>query len=94
MDRVFDGEVRPDDDLFALLDAADPALAAAATSRAAPRGLADAAEHAVRRGGHRGRGLDVTTDFRPGEHEWGLWDAVIQDVIDWLPASAPTTTRV
>ena len=27
----------------------------------------------------------MTTDFRPGEHEWGLWDDVIQDVIDWLP---------
>jgi S-formylglutathione hydrolase FrmB len=30
-------------------------------------------------------GAEVTTDFRPGDHEWGLWDAVIQDVIDWLP---------
>ena len=30
-------------------------------------------------------GADVTTDFRPGDHEWGLWDAVIRDVIDWLP---------
>ena len=28
----------------------------------------------------RARGLDVTTDFRPGVHEWGLWDAQIQDV--------------
>jgi S-formylglutathione hydrolase FrmB len=31
------------------------------------------------------RGIDVTTDFRPGEHEWGLWDAAIPDVIAWLP---------
>jgi putative tributyrin esterase len=31
------------------------------------------------------RGIDVTTDFRPGDHEWGLWDAVIPDVIAWLP---------
>ncbi len=30
-------------------------------------------------------GAEVTTDFRPGDHEWGLWDAVIRDVIDWLP---------
>ena len=27
----------------------------------------------------------MTTDFRPGVHEWGLWDDVIQDVIAWLP---------
>jgi len=33
------------------------------------------------------RGIEVTTDFRPGEHEWGLWDAVIPDVIAWLPRS-------
>ena len=49
------------------------------------RGPAVPAQRAVRRRGHRG-GRDVTTDFRPGEHEWGLWDAVIHDVIDWLPA--------
>ena len=36
----------------------------------------------------RARGLDVTTDFRPGIHEWGLWDSQIQDVITWL-GSAP-----
>ncbi len=30
-------------------------------------------------------GVDVTTDFRPGVHEWGLWDATIRDVIAWLP---------
>ena len=29
-------------------------------------------------------GIDVTTDFRPGEHEWGLWDATLPDVIAWL----------
>jgi len=33
----------------------------------------------------RAKGFDVTDDFRPGEHEWGLWDDVIQDVLDWLP---------
>jgi S-formylglutathione hydrolase FrmB len=27
----------------------------------------------------------VTTDLRPGRHEWALWDAVIQDVLAWLP---------
>jgi S-formylglutathione hydrolase FrmB len=24
-------------------------------------------------------------DFRAGEHEWGVWDAAIRDVLAWLP---------
>lgn len=28
---------------------------------------------------------DLTTDFGPGEHEWGYWDKSIQDVLSWLP---------
>ncbi len=31
------------------------------------------------------KGLDVTVDLRPGEHEWGLWDTTIQDILGWLP---------
>ncbi|HCX84543.1 MAG TPA: esterase [Micrococcales bacterium] len=31
------------------------------------------------------RGIDVTTSFGPGQHEWGYWDARIQDVLAWLP---------
>jgi putative tributyrin esterase len=31
------------------------------------------------------RGLPLTVDFGPGEHEWGYWDAKIQDVLAWLP---------
>jgi putative tributyrin esterase len=71
-----------DDDLFALL----------ATAKAAPPlylscGIDDAligdnyafelacAEH----------GIDLTTDYGPGEHEWGYWDRTIQDVLAWLP---------
>ena len=30
-------------------------------------------------------GLDVTSDFGPGEHDWAYWDARIQDVLAWLP---------
>lgn len=30
-------------------------------------------------------GLDVRTSFVPGEHEWGLWDVEIQQLLDWLP---------
>ncbi len=36
----------------------------------------------------------MTTDFRPGDHEWGLWDAVIREVVDWLPIGAgPSLVR-
>lgn len=31
------------------------------------------------------RGHPLTVDLRPGDHEWGLWDAGIRDVLDWLP---------
>jgi S-formylglutathione hydrolase FrmB len=82
--RVFDLEPAPDEDLFALLTAADaPALPPLHVSCGTEDPLyasnvrfADEAAAA---------GAAVTTDFRPGEHEWGLWDAVIRDVIDWLP---------
>ncbi|GGH83842.1 S-formylglutathione hydrolase FrmB [Pullulanibacillus pueri] len=30
-------------------------------------------------------GFELTTDFGPGEHEWGYWDEKIQDVLKWLP---------
>jgi putative tributyrin esterase len=29
--------------------------------------------------------VPVTVDFGPGDHEWGYWDAKIQDVLAWLP---------
>jgi putative tributyrin esterase len=35
-------------------------------------------------------GVPVTADFGPGEHEWGYWDAKIQDVLAWLPLPGPT----
>jgi putative tributyrin esterase len=31
------------------------------------------------------RGVDVTSRFDPGDHEWGYWDDRIQDVLAWLP---------
>ncbi len=31
------------------------------------------------------RSIPITTDFGPGEHEWGYWDARIQAVLAWLP---------
>ncbi len=29
-------------------------------------------------------GADVTSDFRPGEHVWELWDTLLPEVIDWM----------
>src|SRR5690606_7717639 len=83
--RVFDNRISDSDDIFALLEAADPTVVpplylscGTEEERLMPpnRRLAERA---------RERGIAVTTDFRPGVHEWGLWDAVIPEVINWLP---------
>ena len=26
----------------------------------------------------------MTSDFRPGEHVWQLWDDLLPEVIDWM----------
>lgn len=31
------------------------------------------------------QGIEVATKVGTGEHEWGYWDATIQDVLEWLP---------
>ncbi|SCG69077.1 alpha/beta hydrolase [Micromonospora halophytica] len=33
----------------------------------------------------RGKGVPVTVDFSPGDHDWAYWDAKISDVLAWLP---------
>ncbi len=72
-------------DLFATLDAVDagtaPRLYVACGTEDVRliEGNRRLASHAA------DRGLDVTTSFTAGEHEWGYWDARIQDVLDWLP---------
>lgn len=30
-------------------------------------------------------GIEVKSDFGPGDHEWGYWDREIQKVLEWLP---------
>ncbi len=37
----------------------------------------------------RAAGLTVTTDFSPGEHEWGLWDAQLPAVLDFFAGHLP-----
>ena len=84
MQRVFDGRVGPRDDLMALLADADveslPSLYVGCGTEdhlyADNVRFVDAATAA---------GVDVQVDFRTGEHEWGVWDATIRDVLAWLP---------
>ena len=84
VERVFAGGFADGDDLFTLLEAADPAtlprlyLACGAQE---DRLLEPNERFAARA---QERGADVTVDVRPGVHEWGLWDDVIRDVIPWL----------
>ena len=85
VDRVFDGKFAASDDLYELLEAADPAavpplyVGCGTEEDRLLEANTRLAEQAV------AAGIDVTTDFRPGVHEWGLWDATIRDVIAWLP---------
>ena len=83
-DRVFDGHLREQDDLFALLAAAEvdtlPSLyVGCGTEDALIDGNVRFVDEAT------AAGADVQVDFRPGEHEWGLWDTAIRDVLAWLP---------
>ena len=83
-DQVFGGDPGPGDDLFALLADADAGslpplhVSCGTEDELLPMSRRFAAEAEA-------AGATVTTDFRPGDHEWGLWDAVIREVIDWLP---------
>jgi S-formylglutathione hydrolase FrmB len=83
-DRVFDGEIGPGDDLFGLVAAADPgSLPALYVGCGTGDHLYDANVRFV--ADATAAGIDLHVDFRPGEHEWGLWDAAIRDVLAWLP---------
>ncbi|MDG4797832.1 alpha/beta hydrolase family protein [Micromonospora sp. WMMD1082] len=33
----------------------------------------------------RAKGVSLTVDFSPGDHDWAYWDAKIADVLAWLP---------
>lgn len=39
----------------------------------------------------RERGVPLTVDFSPGDHDWAYWDAKIADVLAWLPLPRATT---
>ena len=88
-ERIFGGTPGDDADLSALLRKGPAA-------RVPPLHVSCGTEDALVSHVHAfvaaatGAGLDVTTDFRPGGHEWSLWDALLPDVLRWLlrPPSA------
>jgi putative tributyrin esterase len=89
MDRVFAG--RPvegtDDDLFHLLERADPAaLPALYVACGTEDALYD--DNQRFRDACRRLDVEVSVDFGPGEHEWGYWDTHIRKVLAWLPVDA------
>ena len=85
MTRIF-GEQRAagtDDDLFHLLETADPATLP-------PLFLTCGTDDFLVEENHRfvdacaTRGVDLLSSFAPGEHEWGYWDTHIQQVLAWI----------
>jgi putative tributyrin esterase len=84
--RVFDGRLEPRDDLFALLDGSDvESLPSVYVGCGTEDPLYDGNVKFV--DAATAAGLDVHVDFRAGEHEWGIWDATVRDVLAWLPLS-------
>lgn len=87
--RVFGPDPAPEDDLFALLRGADVgALPRLHVSCGTEDHLVDHSRRFVALAEEVG--ADITTDFRPGEHEWGFWDAEIRTVLDWVGAGRST----
>lgn len=90
VERIWGAEIGARDDLFALLEAAAPDsvpplyLGCGTEEEVLLPAIQRFAEAAV------AKGVDVTTDFRPGVHEWSLWDRQIADVISWLSPGAPS----
>ena len=80
-ERVFDGTVGDDDDLLTLLDTSDlpPLWVGCGTDDVLYSGNRRFVEVA------RAAGRDITVDFRPGGHAWALWEAMLPDVLAWLP---------
>jgi putative tributyrin esterase len=88
-DRVFGGAVGPEDDLLHLLDQpAPPRLwVGCGTDDYLHRDSVTFVERA------RALGHSATVDFRPGDHTWALWDAMIATVIPWLLVPSDDSTR-
>lgn len=84
--RVFGGaDIRgTDDDVLHLIDTVDPGTVPALhVSCGTEDYLLDGSREFIAKA--QARGLVVTTDLRPGDHDWGFWDAEIQAILEWLP---------
>jgi putative tributyrin esterase len=85
VERVFGGDFAPEDDLFQLLETVDAASLPALYVGCGTEEDALLRHNTELVGALRARGVEPHVDLRPGVHEWGLWDAQIRDVIEWLP---------
>lgn len=72
------------DDLFALLDDAEPDQLPSLYMECGTDDELYAANQEFLAAATR-RGVAVTSSFSPGAHEWGYWDAAIRRVLAWLP---------
>ena len=83
--RIFGGTIPDDADIFNLLDASDaetlPRIHVSTGTEDSP-GLVKGNRRFV--AVLEEKGADVTSDFRPGEHVWQLWDDLLPEVIDWM----------
>ena len=85
-DRVFGGTPGPTDDLYALLAGSDAAaLPPLHVSCGTADQLLDSNQRFARAASEAG--ARVTTDWRPGEHDWDFFDAELQRVLAWLPTA-------
>jgi putative tributyrin esterase len=82
--NIFGGRPGPDDDLLALLSAADPGALPALHVSCGTEDFLYADNRAFLRAAESA-GVSLTVDFRAGEHDWAFWDAGIQRVLAWLP---------
>jgi S-formylglutathione hydrolase FrmB len=94
MDQVFGADpiAGGPNDLFHLVDEVDPAAAPPLwLSCGTEDVLIDSHRRLVVK--IRSKGLTLEERSGPGEHEWGLWDRQIQDVLAWLPLRAGRAGR-
>jgi putative tributyrin esterase len=84
-ERIFGSSIPEDADIFSLLERADatalPRIHVSTGTEDAP-GLVQGNRRFV--AALEAKGADVTSDFRPGEHVWQLWDDLLPGVIDWM----------
>jgi putative tributyrin esterase len=84
-EQIFGDSVPDDADVFKLAEKADPATLPrlhVSTGTEDALGLVDGNRRFVAL--LEEKGADVTSDFRPGDHVWQLWDDLLPEVIAWM----------